>query len=72
MLTTLIAQTPDPKLDLLNICAAFFQRLGDGGVEVLAGGQKLVVPDGDVPAEVVLVDQPHQGLGLFPVLFAVA
>src|SRR5699024_5772104 len=27
MLTTLIAQTPDPKLDLLNICAAFFQRL---------------------------------------------
>ena len=44
----------------------------DGAVEVLAGHKELVVPDGDVPAEVVLVDEPHKLLGIGPVFLAVA
>ena len=52
--------------------AAFLQCPDNGGVEVLARGQKLVVPDGDVPAEVVLVDEVHESLGLTAVLLAVA
>lgn len=51
---------------------ALLQRLGDGLIEVLAGGEKLVVPDGDVPAECAFVDEAHQGLGFPAILFPVA
>ena len=51
---------------------ALLQHLLDGPVEVLSGCQELVVPDGDVPADGVLVDEAHQLLGLFPVLLAIA
>ena len=52
--------------------SAFFQRRQDRLVEVLARCQELVVPDGDVPAEGILMDQPHQRLGVTAVFFAVA
>ena len=51
---------------------ALFQRLGDRMVEVLAGREKFVVPDGDIPAECAFVDEAHQGLGFPAILFPVA
>ena len=51
---------------------ALRQRLGDLVAPVLAGIQKFVVPDRDVPAEGDAVDQPHQILGVLAVLLAVA
>ena len=51
---------------------ALFQRLADRFVEVLARGEVLVVPDRDIAAARVGVDQLHQLLRVLPVLFAVA
>ena len=41
-------------------------------LKAYSGGQKLVVPDGDIPAKVVFVDEAHQLPGMGSVLFAVA
>ena len=50
---------------------ALFQRLGDGMVEILAGSEELIVPDGNIPAKLALMDQAHQGLGFPAVLFSI-
>ena len=52
--------------------AALFKRRLDGVVEILARGEKFVVPNRDIAAEVVLMDQPHQLLRVTSVLLAVA
>ena len=51
---------------------ALLQGPGYELVEVFAGGEELVVPDGDVSGEIVLVDELHELLGVLPVLFPVA
>ena len=43
----------------------------DRVVEFFSGHQELVVPDGNVPELLILMDQPHQPLGMLPVLFAI-
>ncbi len=52
--------------------AALLQRFGNRGVEILARGQKFVVPNRDIPAEIVFMDQPHQLLSVFTVFLAIA
>ena len=51
---------------------AFLHRLGNTVVEVLARGQKLVVPNGDIAAEVVFVDEVHELLCVLSVLLPIA
>ena len=55
-----------------NKQTAFLQSLPNGVVEIFSRSQKFIVPDGNVPAEIVLVYQPHQLLRIAAVLFAVA
>ena len=50
---------------------AFLQRLLNGCVEILAGGEEFVIPDGDVTAEFIFVDQLHQFLGISAVFLPV-
>ncbi len=52
--------------------AAPLHGVGDGFVKIFTRYQKLVVPDGDVPAELIFVDQPHEILGVPAVFFPVA
>ena len=41
-------------------------------LEAFANGQKFIVPYGNIPTEIVLVDHTHQFLGMATVLFSVA
>ena len=40
-------------------------------VILLSGNQVFIVPDGNIPEVIILMDQPHQTLGMCPVFFSV-
>ena len=51
---------------------AFCHCLGNGIVEIFAGCEKFVVPNGDIAAKLVFMNEPHQFLRIFSILFAIA
>ena len=52
--------------------AALFQCCLDGCIKILAGNQKFVIPNGNIPADRVTMEHAHQFLGILPILFPIA